>query len=473
MSYPEKHFEYFAAVSPTIVEALLIPFSVNEKIVGTVWIVTHTPGHHFDNEDVRIITNLAAFAAAGFKTQKIQKGLETAIRHRDEFLAILSHELRNPLSPMTTAHSVLSASQLDENEQRPAVDVIGRQLAHMQRLVDDILDVSRIAEGKIAVARRAVEIGGLVNEAVDSVKSRAEQSGLRLNITIPTQPVYVSADPGRIIQIINNLLINAIKFTPANGEISVNMDTNNLQVRISIRDTGVGLAPESLSSIFSMFAQVDGLSKSKGGLGIGLGLAKTLTELHDGTITVRSDGLNCGSEFSIHLPIISAVQTDAQIAVALRAPSAESTPALRILIADDHRDAADSLSMLLGLAGHQVKIVYNGLDTIVQAAAWFPHVILHDLSLPGLDGYEAIEQLRRNPLTRHCVMVAVTGHASEADRKRTKESGFDAHLVKPLDIAVLRKLLKEVVIYDGTERRKADRSGFATERRRRHFDSRH
>jgi CheY-like chemotaxis protein len=294
-----------------------------------------------------------------------------------------------------------------------------------------------------------------------------------LNVDIPTQPIYVNADPGRIIQIVNNLLTNAVKFTPANGEISVKVETNNLKVRISILDTGVGLAPESLSSIFSMFAQVEAHTTGKGGLGIGLGLAKTLTELHDGTIAVRSDGLGRGCEFSIYLPTISALQTDTPAKPASPTPSTNSTSTLRILIADDNKDAADSLSALLRMAGHAVRIVYNGLDTIEEAAAWRPHVILHDLSLPGLSGYEAIEQLRLNPLTRHCVVVAVTGHAAEADRTRTRESGFDAHLVKPVDIAVLRELLNAVVVYDGPERRKTERPFLHSEMRRMHFGRSH
>lgn len=306
MSFPAKHFAYLAEVKPPVVEVLLIPFSLNKKIVGTVWVVSHDAARHFDNEDVRIVTNLTAFAAAGVKTQRTQNKLEAAIRNRDDFLAILGHELRNPLSPIATAYSLLCMSSLDEEIQKPAVEVIGRQLAHMQRLVNDILDASRIAEGKIAVTKQPVDIGGLVDEAIQSFSVSAAEAGLHLRAALPNQPVYVNADRDRIIQVVNNLLNNAIKFTPADGEVAVDVRVDGGQVRISVRDTGIGLAPENMHLIFSMFAQVDELSKSnKGGLGIGLGLAKTLTELHDGKIAVQSAGLNQGCEFSITLPVLA------------------------------------------------------------------------------------------------------------------------------------------------------------------------
>lgn len=465
MSYPERHFTYLADIDPKVVEVLLIPFCVNEKIVGTVWIVSHTPAHGFDSEDVRIISNLSAFAAAGFKTLQIQNGLEAAIRNRDEFLAILGHELRNPLFPLATAQSLLSTAQLPE-VQRTAVDVIGRQLTHMQRLIDDILDASRIAEGKIAVVKRAVDVVSLVEATLDAIRPRFDKADLQLIAAVPPTPIYINADPDRIMQIIGNLLINAVKFTPAKGRVAVVISVIEQQVRVSVTDTGIGLAPENLNSIFTMFNQVEGLPVGKSGLGIGLSLAKTLAELHDGTITVHSDGIDKGCEFSIRLPILSVAETVVSEHEETNVESPAEAAALRILIVDDNQDAADSLGILLRTMGHEVQVIYSGKNTIERAATWIPHLIFHDINLPEVDGYTVIEQLRCNASTRHCVVVALTGYATEADRRRTRETGFDAHLVKPIDFDKLRWLLASIPIYEGIERRVVDAKFKGSERRR-------
>ena len=466
MSYPEQHFTYLVDVKPTVVEVLLIPFRVNEKNVGTVWIVSHTSAHGFDSEDARIVTNLAAFAAAGFKTLQTQNGLEAAIRNRDEFLAILGHELRNPLFPLATAHSLLAAAELPD-AQRTAIDVIGRQLTHMQRLVDDILDASRIAEGKIAVIKRAVNIVSLVEATIEAIRPRIDKADLQLVAEVPSTPVYINADPDRIMQIIGNLLINAIKFTPAEGRIAVVVKMIEQQVRVSVTDSGIGLAPENLNSIFTMFNQVDGLPTGKGGLGIGLSLAKTLTELHDGTITVHSAGLDKGCEFSIRFPLLSA--TPEAIAAEIeesKGKTPRAAAALRILVVDDNQDAADSLGILLRTMGHEVQVIYSGKHTVERAAEWLPHLIFHDLNLPEVDGYAVIEQLRCNAATRHCFVVALTGYATDADRRRTRETGFDAHLVKPIDFDKLRWLLGSIPIYEGIERRVQSAKFKGSERRR-------
>ncbi len=466
MACPEQHFSYLADIRPPVAEALLIPFRVNDKIVGTVWIVAHASGHRFDNEDVRLVSSLAAFAAAGFRTLQTQKGLEAAIRNRDEFLAILGHELRNPLFPLATAHSLLAGAELPE-DQRTAVDVIGRQLSHMQRLIDDILDASRIAEGKIAVIRRAVDIVSLVEAAIDAIRPRADNAGLQLLVELPSTPVHINADPDRIMQIVGNLLINAIKFTPAEGRIAVAVRVSEQQVRVAVTDSGIGLAPENLNSIFTMFSQVEGLPTGKGGLGIGLGLAKTLTELHDGTITVHSAGPGQGCEFSVRFPLLAAApQTIAAKTGEAEPTSPRGDVSLRILVVDDNEDAADSLGTLLRTLGHQVQVIYSGRHTVGRATEWLPHLIFHDLNLPDVDGYAVIEQLRCNAATRHCVVVALTGYATEADRQRTRETGFDAHLVKPIDFGKLRWLLASIPVYEGCERRVANAGFNGAERRR-------
>lgn len=468
MAYPERHFTYLADFKPVVVEVLLIPFRVNEKIVGTVWVVSHTPEHGFDSEDVRLVSSLATFAAAGFRTLQIQNGLESAIRNRDEFLAILGHELRNSLFPLSMAHNLLASASLDD-QQNTAADVIGRQLAHMQRLVDDILDASRIADGKIAVVKRPVNITQLVDAVIESMQSRIDKADLHLSIDAPAQPVYIHADPDRIMQVIGNLLINAVKFTPALGHIALTVKLIDQQVRIAVIDSGIGLAPENLKSIFTMFHQVEGLPSGKTGLGIGLSLAKTLTELHDGTLTVHSAGLGKGCEFALRFPVLATADVIVPDAVPARIESTETMTALRILVVDDNEDAADSLGVLLRTMGHEVQVIYRGAETVSRAAAWLPHVIFHDIDLPEIDGYAVIEQLRCNAATRHCVVVALTGHASESDRQRTRETGFDVHLVKPIDFDNLGQLLDSVMIYEGDERRISAGKFQGTERRRTHF----
>lgn len=465
MTLPERHFDYISEITPTVEEVLLIPFAVDGDIVGTVWIASHDPHKGFDREDVRLITNLTAFAAAGFKTQKVLKAQEDAIRNRDEFLAILGHELRNPLSPMVAVHRLLSAKTVHDSTRWTAVDVIGRQLAHMQRLVDDLLDVSRIAEGKLSITKVPVDIVGLIREAIESAAFNAEKATLVMGATLPAEPIYVNADPSRIIQIVTNLLNNAIKFTSAKGRIDVKIQSSEKHVFISVKDTGIGLAPKSMKTIFSMFNQVDGQSQNnKGGLGIGLGLAKTLTELHDGTIGVKSAGLNQGCEFTIQLPLLGVFKRstpntrDAQTELPVSG--------LRILIADDNHDCADSLGMLLSVQGYKTHIAYDGLDAVAQAITWKPHVILLDLSLAGLNGYEVVEKLRSNAATQHTFIVAITGYGTDADRARTKEIGFDIHMTKPIDPDALYDLLASRSIYEGAERRMAASRGYSPERRR-------
>jgi signal transduction histidine kinase len=387
---------------------------------------------------------------------RVEQALKEADRHKDEFLAMLAHELRNPLAPILNAVQLMRRKSLGDPQLVWSRDVIERQLAQLTRLVDDLLDVSRITRGKINLAREPVEIGGLVARAVETVQPLIVERGHQFTIDVPNEPIRVYGDPLRLTQALGNVLTNAAKYTERAGRISLIARPSGDVVEIRVRDTGIGIPSAHLPMIFDMFTQLrNDTGRSQSGLGIGLALVRKLLEMHGGTVTASSEGDGLGSEFLIRLPVIgndtvrvsgiAGGQANGR-AASVDAPAAEDasiTPQVRrrILVADDNSDALESLATLLELGGHEVFSAANGALALESAERHLPEVALLDIGMPKLDGYEVARRIRAQPWGRSITLVALTGWGQDSDRRRSGEAGFDSHLVKPLDLDKLTELL--------------------------------
>jgi len=368
--------------------------------------------------------------------------LSDADRRKNEFLAMLAHELRNPLAPISNAARALRLGGRDEHAVRSASEMLERQVAQMSRLVDDLLDMSRITRGRIELRRERIELAPIVNQAVEAARAQYRSMNHELTVTLPTQPVYLYADPARLAQVFGNLLNNACKFTDRGGRVSLTVERVGDDVTVRIRDNGIGIAAEHLPRLFTMFGQIDtSLERSRDGLGIGLTLVKTLVELHGGSIGVHSDGPGRGSEFTIRLPLMS----DRAAAPARHTmTTSTAAPGRRILIVDDNEDGAESLAMLLEFGGHETHLAHDGQQAIAAAERLRPDAMLLDIGLPGLNGYEVCRRIRNEPWGKNVMMVALTGWGQEEDRLRSNEAGFDAHMVKPVDHELLSRLLDSI-----------------------------
>jgi PAS domain S-box-containing protein len=365
-------------------------------------------------------------------------------RRKNEFLATLAHELRNPLAPIRNSLNILRLTTPGDLGTSRVQEMMERQVNHMVRLVDDLLEVGRITSGKIELRKERVEIAAVLRSALETSKPLIETSGHQLGVSLPTEPLSVEADPVRLSQVVANLLNNAAKYTEPGGEIWLAAVRENGHVSISVRDTGVGISAAMLPQLFRMFAQADKDHKrSQGGLGIGLALAKSLIEMHGGEIDAHSGGEGCGSEFVIRLPL-----SEEQLPV-IEAPMSEpvesnASTRSRVLVVDDNRDAAASLAVLLKMLGNEVATADDGPAALEAIQSFRPSVVLLDLGMPGMSGFEVVERARTTAAGRQSVLVALTGWGQEDDRRRTREAGFQHHLVKPVDIAALQKLLAEV-----------------------------
>jgi signal transduction histidine kinase/ActR/RegA family two-component response regulator len=381
---------------------------------------------------------------------RVELALKEADRHKDEFLAMLAHELRNPLAPIHNAVALMHRTPLTDPQLMWSRDVIGRQLAHLTRLVDDLLDVSRITRGKINLSKEALEIGPLVARTVETVQPLFEERGHTLRVEMPDTGLSVYGDPTRLMQAIGNVLSNAAKYTERGGRVTLAVAQTSSEVEIRIRDNGIGIPPDLMPMVFNLFTQLDRSSAAQSGLGIGLALVQRLVEMHGGSVTAHSDGPGCGSEFVIRLPLLlgDRLATDAEQLNTLSAlePSmmnAEGTTQTqrRILVADDNNDALESLATLLQLSGHEVYTAANGAVALESAEQHRPEVALLDIGMPKLDGYEVARRIRAQPWGARITLVALTGWGQDSDRRRSQEAGFDSHLVKPLDLDKLTDLL--------------------------------
>jgi PAS domain S-box-containing protein len=375
--------------------------------------------------------------------RKYATDLSEADRRKDEFLAMLAHELRNPLAPIRNAlHIIQMRGRERRQATRQAWGVIERQVESLVRLVDDLLDVSRISRGKINLQKQAVDVATILGRAVESSRPLIETRRHELQMTLPDEPMPVNADVTRMAQVVLNLLNNAAKYTSEGGRIWLTAEKTSSEVAIRVQDTGMGIPAEILPRMFDMFAQAERtLARSEGGLGIGLTLVRRLTEMHGGTVEASSPGLGQGSEFVVRLPLLTAIPSSVAPGNEGGQQRVQARAQRRILVVDDNRDSADSLAMLLRLVGHDVRTVHDGRQALVVAAAYRPDLVLLDIGLPGLDGYEVARRLRQEPWIGQTVLVALTGYGGEDDRQQAQAAGFTHHMVKPVDFDSLQQLL--------------------------------
>lgn len=395
----------------------------------------------------RVLHDLTETEATVAQRQRAD-GLAEANRSKEEFMALLSHELRSPLSPIRNALHILRQMKTSDPIIEQAGNIISRQVTVMVRLVDDLLDISRITKGKLRLTKERVELRVVVNHAAESARPLMDARKHDFSVAIPISPIWVEADPTRLEQVIVNLLNNAAKYTDPGGLVRMTVLADGDEAVIRIRDNGVGIAPNVLPHIFELFTQVDGsLGRSFGGLGIGLALARNLVEMHDGRLQAASAGLGQGCEFTVKLPMFLGQVTPP--ATTVLKPVAAGRP-LRVLIVEDNVDAADSLSMLLRLHGHHVEVARTGPTGVEMATSSRPDVVLLDIGLPGMDGFQVARLLRARPEFKDVVLCALTGYTpSEADRQRQEETGFNHYYVKPVDFAKLLALFATVGVPAG------------------------
>ncbi len=370
--------------------------------------------------------------------QRLNAELSEADRRKDEFLAVLAHELRNPLAPIRNAVHYLGLKASPDPALRNARDIIDRQIRHLVRLVDDLLDISRISSGKIGLQKERVSLSLIVTNAVEASRPAIESENHQLTVTLPAEPVYLEADLTRLAQVLQNLLNNAAKYTPPGGRIELHAEFDGHSVAIRVVDSGIGIPREMLPRVFDMFTQVDrSIERSSGGLGIGLTLVQRLVELHGGTVEARSEGPDKGSEFIVRLP--ASVESSEDAAPA-NSSDAKSVRRVRVLIVDDNIDSADTLTEMLRASGHDVDTAYDGAAGLAAVDSHRPDVVLLDIGLPKVNGYDVARKIRQSDPQRRIVLVAVTGWGQDEDRRRSQHAGFDHHLVKPVDPASLDRI---------------------------------
>jgi signal transduction histidine kinase/PAS domain-containing protein/ActR/RegA family two-component response regulator len=419
-------------------------------MLSTHWNRTYIP----PERDLRTLDILARQAADLIERKRHDDALREADRRKDEFLATLAHELRNPLAPMRNSLATmrLAGTVADRIEEpgRPR-EVMERQLQHLIRLVDDLLDVSRITRGTMQLRREPVDLGSVLQHALETCRPLVEGRRQEVTVGLPDQAIWLNADPVRLAQVFNNLLNNASKYTEPGGHVWLTAERQGDEALVRVRDTGLGIPPDRLSSIFEMFSQVDrSLERAQGGLGVGLSLVKRMVELHGGSILAHSEGPGRGSEFVVRLPVLRTVSESGRPARPRAdrpapAPHAgNGRPGRRALVVDDNIDSADSLAMLLRVTGHEAVTAHDGVEALAVAERVQPEVIFLDIGMPRLNGYEAARRIREAPWGRDMLLVAMTGWGKDEDRRRSREAGFDAHLVKPADCNELLKLMESL-----------------------------
>jgi PAS domain S-box-containing protein len=368
-----------------------------------------------------------------------EEDLREADRRKDEFLATLAHELRNPLAPIRNSLHIFRLAGIQDPTVARVTEMMERQVAHMVRMVDDLLEVSRISRGKIELRRERVELASVLRNAVDTSLPLIEGARHKLEIDMPSEPMLIDADPVRLAQVFANLLNNAAKYTPEGGRIQVTVKAERGFASVCVKDNGEGIPPAMLARVFNMFTQVNTGSRAQGGLGIGLTLARTLVQLHGGSIEATSEGTGQGCEFLVRLPL-ALIESETP-SPPLVAHGSRDITLRRVLVVDDNEDAADSLGMLLQFLGAEVKVVHSGEAALLAIPEFKPSVVLLDIGMPGMSGLEVARRMREDPVARGCTIVALTGWGQREDRRRTREAGFDYHLVKPADVDALQSIL--------------------------------
>jgi signal transduction histidine kinase/ActR/RegA family two-component response regulator len=372
--------------------------------------------------------------------KRAEETLRDADRRKDEFLATLAHELRNPLAPIRNSLHILRLTSRNDPAAERVTEMMERQVHHMVRLVDDLLEVSRITRGKIELRKEPVEVAALVRSAVETSRPLIEAAGHQLALAIPPELLTLDGDPVRLSQVFANLLNNAAKYSDAGGQIWLTVRRERDKVAISVRDTGMGILPDMLSHVFEPFMQIDRhANRAQGGLGIGLTLVKSLVEMHGGSVQAYSEGAGRGSEFVVRLPLVAA-RHPTPVPGKAAGPSTVLA-SRRVLVVDDNRDAAESLGVLLKLLGADAHVVYNGPDALGALATYKPAAVLLDIGMPGMDGHEVARRIRQQAEFQDVTLIALTGWGQEEDRHRSQSAGFDYHLIKPADVNALQTLL--------------------------------
>ena len=380
--------------------------------------------------------------------KRAQGALQEADRRKNEFLAMLSHELRNPLAAISNAVRLLQISPPADPQAAPARDVLGRQVAHLVRLIDDLLDVSRITSGKITLRSEPVDIRTVVGRAVETAQPLIAARRQQLVVSVPPDPIIVEGDPIRLAQVLAKLLSNAVKYTDEGGRIRVVAKTapgdHGEEAAIKVEDSGMGIAPEMLPRIFDLFSQAEHPRDGQGGLGISLALVRELVALHDGSVEASSAGVGQGAEFAVRLPLARALGAELPERPAVRSSARPARRMRRVLVVDDNRDSAESLAALLGMLGHEVDQAYDGPAALETARTRFPDLVLLDIGMPGMSGHEVARRIRAEPALVGTTLIALTGYGTAEDRHESRAAGFDGHLVKPIDFEALQRIIESL-----------------------------
>jgi signal transduction histidine kinase/CheY-like chemotaxis protein len=432
-----------AYLAEGIQSMLAVPLKTHGVVTGTIVFYYRT--RRFDDVTVRVASALADLSGSALGLAELyelearsRRRAEEADRRKSEFIAMLAHELRNPLTPIRNSLQLLQLRADNNTVIERVREMMERQVVHLARLIDDLLDVSRITLGKVQLRREPLDLAGLVRELISDHRPAFEDKRVRLTAAInASSPVWIDGDATRLAQVLDNLLGNALKFTPAGGAVDVSLDLAD-QAVLTVRDTGAGIDPDMLLRLFEPLSQADRtLDRSAGGLGLGLAIVKGLVELHGGSVRAESAGLGCGSSFVLELPPAAGPAGATRRTEPLPAPGR----GLRVLIVEDNRDAAESLRMLLEAYEYQVEVAYTGPDGVHVAREVKPGVVICDLGLPGLDGFGVAKELRADPRTADARLIALTGYGQADDRDRARDAGFDDHLIKPADPDAIRKIL--------------------------------
>ena len=461
-AYPRRHFPAVYAKLPDVVEMLVVPIPGLPEPWGTLWVMSCNEHHRFDPEHRRILTGLADFTCAALTisraesearrhalaTEAANDALALAEEHKDNFIATLSHEVRNPLTPIDAELKVLRKVCQENPAALSALDVADRQIAQLQRLVDDLLDASRMKHGKLSIRPSYGDFQAIMADALRAIKAGVEQRGHQLTVAVPTYPVHVYADTARVVQIISNLLTNSVKYTPPGGEIEVSATAPDLvnspapgtplqDVVITVRDNGLGISPGLLPYVFNMFSQsASARTRAEGGLGVGLSVVKYLVNAHNGRIDVSSGGEGKGTKVVVRLPIVCQRQSEQ-----VGRPTAAVAP-LRFLVVDDNVDSTEALGTLLELDGHEVKRARSGPEALLIVEAFTPDVALIDISMPEMSGAELARLLRERVDCSMTKLVAMTGYSEVEGEPRNAESAFDYKLIKPVSLDDLADILR-------------------------------
>jgi PAS domain S-box-containing protein len=422
-----------------------VPLSVRGKTLGVLTFISAESGHLYDETDLAVAKDLAERAAIAIQNAQLYQELRQADRRKDEFLATLAHELRNPLAPIRNGIQVLNLTGSKASTAVEARSMMERQVNQMVRLVDDLLDVSRITRDKLELKRQRVELAAVIKNAVETSRPLIEHAGHEFSVTLPAAPVFLDGDPIRLAQVFSNLLNNSAKYTEPGGQIRLIAETVANEVIVSVEDNGLGIPREAMPGLFQMFSQVDrNMERAQGGLGIGLTLVRRLVEMHGGTVEAYSEGPGRGSKFVVRLPQMEQETADnpTEVSDGARARTAKR----RILIVDDNHDSAVSLGMMLKIMGNETRTAHDGLAAVEAASEFQPDIILLDIGLPKLNGYGACRRIREQPWSKGVTIVALTGWGQDEDRRRSAEAGFNHHLVKPVELAALQSLLADLPV---------------------------